>query len=217
MAVKTITPSPNQKYPLATTDRVVFLKEVVEGDNIEVGNFTYYDDPDAPDAFQEKNVLYHFDFVGDKLKIGNFCALAAGTTFIMNGANHRLDGPSTFPFPIFGGAWADHGDLLAELPSKGDTLVGHDVWFGYQSTIMPGVTIGHGSIIAGKSVVTKDVPPYSVVAGNPAKVVAARFDEKTTKRLLYIAWWDWPVEQITENIRAIMAGDVTALEAVVGS
>jgi len=214
MAVKTITPSPNQKYPLAATDRVVFLKEFVAGDNIEVGDFTYYDDPDAPEAFQEKNVLYHFDFVGDKLKIGKFCALASSTTFIMNGANHRLDGPSTFPFPIFGGAWADHADLLGGLPSKGDTLVGNDVWFGYQSTIMPGVTVGHGSIIASKSVVTKDVPPYAIVAGNPARVVGARFDEATTKLLLSIAWWDWPTDQVTENIRAIMAGDARTLEAV---
>lgn len=206
------TPSPDQVHPLKATDRVVFLKTVVSGDNIKVGDYTYYDDPHAPGKFQEKNVLYHLDFVGDRLEIGRFCALASGTTFIMNGANHRLDGPSTFPFPIFGGAWAEHMDLLGGLPTKGDTIVGHDVWFGYQSTIMPGVKIGHGSIIASKSVVTKDVPPFAVVAGNPAKVVSMRFDEKTVDRLLAVAWWHWPIEHVTSHVRAIMAGDIAALE-----
>jgi len=208
-------PSPDQKFPLEATNRVVFLKAVVSGNNIEVGDYTYYDDPDAPEKFQEKNVLYHFDFVGDRLEVGKFCALASGTTFIMNGANHRLDGPSTFPFPIFGGAWAEHMGLLADLPSKGNTTVGHDVWFGYQATIMPGVKIGHGSIVASKAVVTKDVPPYAIVAGNPAKVVSMRFDEKVIERLLAVAWWDWPIERITENIAAIMAGEVGVLEAAI--
>lgn len=206
-------PSPDQRHPLAVTDRVVFLKNVVSGENISVGDYTYYDDPGAPEKFQERNVLYHFDFVGDRLEIGRYCALGSGTTFIMNGANHRLDGPSTFPFPIFGGAWAEHADLIADLPLKGDTIVGHDVWFGYQSTIMPGVNIGHGSIVATKAVVTKDVPPFSIVAGNPAKVVSMRFNEETVERLLAIAWWDWPMEKVTRNIRVIMAGDTAALEA----
>lgn len=206
-------PSPDQKFPLEATDRVVFLKEVVFGDNISVGDYTYYDDPEAPEAFQEKNVLYHFDFVGDRLEIGKFCALASGTTFIMNGANHRLDGPSTFPFPIFGGDWGEHMDLLGNLPTKGDTVVGHDVWFGYQSTVMPGVNVGHGSIIASKSVVAKDVPDYAIVGGNPAKVVGMRFDSETVARLLAVAWWDWPVKKISRNVRAIMAGDVAELES----
>jgi len=212
MTDKPTAPSPDQTYPLDATKRVVFLKPLVSGDNIEVGDYTYYDDPVAPEGFQENNVLYHFGFVGDRLEIGKFCALAAGTTFIMNGANHRMDGPSTYPFPIFGGAWAEQADLLANLPQKGDTLVGHDVWFGYHSTIMPGVKIGHGAIIASKSVVTKDVPPYATVGGNPAKVVGMRFDDATIKRLLAVAWWHWPIERITTNVRAIMAGDAGALE-----
>lgn len=210
-------PSADQVHPLAATDRLVFLKNVVEGDHIEVGDYTYYDDPVAPEKFQENNVLYHFDFVGDRLVIGRFCALATGATFIMNGANHRMGGPSTFPFPIFGDKWAEHADLLADLPTRGDTVVGHDVWLGYQTTIMPGVNIGHGSIVASKSVVTKDVPPYAIVAGNPAKVVSMRFDDATIERLLKVAWWDWPMEKITENIRAIMAGDVADLEAAIGA
>lgn len=206
-------PSPDQVHPLEATDRVVFLKNVVSGDFVEIGDYTYYDDPVAPEKFQENNILYHFDFVGDRLQIGSYCALASGTTFIMNGANHRLDGPSTFPFPIFGGAWAEHAGLLADLPLKGDTVVGNDVWFGYQSTIMPGVRIGHGSIIASKSVVTKDVPPFSIVAGNPAKIVSKRFDDQTIDRLLNIAWWNWPIEKVTRHVGAIMAGDVAELEA----
>lgn len=205
-------PSPETRFPLEATDRVVFLTNVVAGENISVGDYTYYDDPDAPEAFQEKNVLYHFDFVGDRLEIGRFCALASGTTFIMNGANHRLDGPSTFPFPIFGGDWAAHMDLLGDLPTKGDTIVGHDVWFGYQSTVMPGVTVGHGSIVASKAVVAKDVPDYAIVAGNPARVVGMRFDEDTVQRLLDVTWWDWPIEKVTRHIRSIMAGDVAELE-----
>lgn len=206
-------PSPDQVHPLEQTDRVVFLKELITGDNISVGDYTYYDDPVDPTRFQQDNVLYHFDFVGDRLDIGRFCALASGTTFIMNGANHRMSGPSTFPFPIFGGAWAAHMDLLSDLPIKGDTVVGHDVWFGYKSTIMPGVAIGHGAIVATKAVVTKDVPPFAIVGGNPAQVVGMRFDEETVARLLDVAWWDWPIEKITRNVRAIMAGDVAALEA----
>lgn len=206
-------PSPDQIHPLAHTDRVVFLKPLVSGENISVGDYTYYDDPVDPTRFQQDNVLYHFDFVGDRLDIGRYCALASGTTFIMNGANHRMSGPSTFPFPIFGGAWADHMDLLSDLPVKGDTTVGHDVWFGYQSTIMPGVTIGHGAIVATKAVVTKDVPPFAIVGGNPAQVVGMRFDDDTVERMLAVAWWDWPVDKVTRHVRAIMAGDVAALEA----
>jgi virginiamycin A acetyltransferase len=206
-------PSPDRIHPLEHTDRVVFLKPLVRGDNISVGDYTYYDDPDGPEHFQNRNVLYHFDFVGDRLEIGKFCALASGTTFIMNGANHRMSGPSTFPFPIFGGAWAAHMDLLSDLPTKGDTTVGHDVWFGFRSTTMPGVTTGHGPIVAANSVVTKDVPPFAVVGGNPAQVVGMRFDEETIARLLAVAWWDWPLEKLTRHVRAVMAADVAALEA----
>ncbi len=207
-------PDAGQRFPLAHSDRVVFLKNVVSGANIEVGDYSYYDDPKAPEAFQENNVLYHYDFVGDRLMIGRFCALATGTKFIMNGANHRMDGPSTFPFPIFGADWADHMPLLAGLPTRGDTVVGHDVWFGFESLVMPGVTIGHGAIIASRSVVTEDVPPFAIVGGNPGRVIRMRFDEETIARLLDIAWWDWPIEKISQNIPAIMAGDAHALARV---
>jgi len=207
-------PNPNARYPLAQTQRVVFLKSVLQGDNISVGDYSYYDDPKNPEDFQENNVLYHYDFVGDKLDIGKFCALGTGTTFIMNGANHRLDGPSTFPFPIFGENWSDHMDLISNLPNKGNTVVGHDVWFGYQSLVMPGVTIGHGAVIASRAVVTEDVPAFSIVGGNPAKVVKKRFNNETIERLLAVAWWDWPVEKITAHISTIMAGNIQELEKV---
>lgn len=202
-------PSSENRFPLENTNRVVFLKSILSGGNISAGDYSYYDSPDQPETFQKTNVLYHYDFVGDRLDIGKFCALGTGTTFIMNGANHRMDGPSTFPFPIFGGAWAEHMSLLNALPSHGNTLVGHDVWFGYKSLIMPGVTIGHGAIIASGSVVTKDVPPYAVVGGNPAQIIRYRFSEETIKQLLKTAWWDWPIEKISENIGTLMAGDAS--------
>lgn len=205
-------PSSHARYPLAHTKRVVFLKNILSGEHVSAGDYSYYDDPATPENFQENNILYHYDFIGDRLDIGKFCALATGTRFIMNGANHRMDGPSTFPFPIFGAGWAEHMDLLSDLPHKGDTLVGNDVWFGYNSLIMPGVTIGHGAIIAAGSVVTTNIPPYAIVGGNPARIVKFRYPDKTIERLLACGWWHWPLARITENIRAIMAGDITELE-----
>ena len=130
----------------------------------------------------------------------------------MNGANHRMDGPSTFPFPIMGGGWGQHMDLLRGLPSRGDTLVGHDVWLGYRTLVMPGVSIGHGAIVAAGSVVTGDIPPYAIAGGNPAQVIRMRFDDATIARLLALAWWHWPAEKVTANIRALMAGDIDMLE-----
>ncbi|WP_417458330.1 CatB-related O-acetyltransferase [Kordiimonas sp.] len=206
-----LAPDANTRFPLAATNRVVFLKTVVTGPNIQVGDYSYYDDPDEPERFQERNVLYHYEANGDRLEIGRFCAFATGTTFIMNGANHRMDGPSTFPFPIFGESWGEHIGLLMGLPTRGDTIVGHDVWIGYKAMIMPGVKIGSGAIIAAGSVVTDDVPPYAIVGGNPARVIKMRFDETTIDRLLALEWWFWPVEDITANIPALMAGKVDDL------
>lgn len=190
--------------------QVGFLKNFITSPNIEVGDYTYYDDPDGPENF-EANVLYHFPFIGDKLKIGKFCAIAKDVKFIMNGANHKVSGFSTYPFYIFGNGWEKVLPGEGELPYKGDTVIGHDVWLGYESTIMPGVSIGHGAIVASKSVVTSDVPAYSVVGGNPAKVLKLRFDEATIEKLLSIAWWDWSAEKITENLEAIVNSDIEAL------
>lgn len=204
-------PNPNDKEPMKGFPQVGYLKNYIKGDNIIVGDYTYYDDPDGPENF-ESNVLYHFPFIGDKLIIGKFCAIAKGVTFIMNGANHKVSGFSTYPFQIFANGWEKVMPKAGELPYKGDTQIGNDVWIGYDATIMPGVTVGHGAIIASKSVVTKDVPAYSVVGGNPAEVIKHRFEQRTIEQLLDIAWWDWTAEKITTNLEAIVGADISALQ-----
>jgi len=203
-------PDPERVYPITGVERVVLLRPLMESELVEVGEFTYYDDPVEPEAFGVRNVLYHYG--PEKLRIGRYCALGTGTTFIMNGANHRMDGPSTFPFPIMGGAWAEHFDLITGLPGRGDTVVGNDVWFGYGAMVMPGVRIGHGAIVASGAVVVDDVPDYAIVGGNPAKTIRKRFSDEESVRLLEVAWWDWPPEKVTRNVRAIMAGSVADLE-----
>lgn len=130
----------------------------------------------------------------------------------MNGANHRMDGPSTFPFPTMGGSWAEHFDLITDLPGRGDTVVGNDVWFGHGATVMPGVRIGHGAIIAAGAVVTSDVPDYGIVGGNPARLIRTRYDAADIARHLAVAWWDWPLPHITRYVRTIMSGTITELE-----
>lgn len=205
-------PDPGQKYPIPGQERVCLLKNFITRDDIIVGDYSYYDDPKGADRFEIDNVLYLYEGSGVQLKIGKYCALATGVKFIMDGANHRMDGPSTFPFPIMGGAWADHMTLLMDLPSRGDTVVGHDVWMGYEALVMPGVSIGHGAIIGSRAVVTQDIPPYAIALGNPAKIVKFRFSEKEIETLLEIAWWDWAVDDVTKNIDVIMSGDVETLE-----
>lgn len=195
--------------------RVVLLKPLVTSPLIEVGEFSYYDDPDDPTAFEIRNVLYHYG--PEKLVIGRFCALAEGVRFVMNGANHRMDGPSTFPFPIMGGSWSAHFDLITGLPERGDTVVGHDVWLGYHAMVMPGVRIGHGAIVAAGSVVVEDVPDYGVVGGNPARLLRRRHDDADIARLLELAWWDWPLERITAHLRTIMSGSVEDLARAAAS
>ncbi len=209
-----IGPNPSIKHPLPMHRRVGYLKPLVDAPNIEIGDFTYYDDPLGPDKFVERCVLHHYPFIGDRLMIGKFCALAEGLRFIMNGANHAMSGFSTYPFNIFGHGWEEGFDIRTwEAENRGDTVVEHDVWIGMEAVIMPGVTIGSGSIVAARSVVTHDVPPFAIVAGNGAKVVKMRFDKRTVARLLDIAWWDWPVEKITRNLNAIRGSDIRALEA----
>lgn len=204
-------PDPRNPYPMAGFPQVCFLKNVLNNPQIEVGDYSYYDDPDGAENF-ERNVLYLFPFIGDRLLIGKFCALARGVKFIMNGANHKLSGFSTYPFQIFGNGWETVMPALDELPNKGDTRIGHDVWIGYDSLIMPGVQIGHGAIVSSRSVVTRDVAPYTVVGGNPAQPLKQRFSDEVIARLLQIAWWDWPVEKISRNLAAITAADLEALE-----
>lgn len=190
--------------------QVGYLKNFITSPNIEVGDYTYYDDPNGPEHF-EKNVPYHFDFIGDKLIIGKFCAIAKDVTFIMNGANHQSAGFSTYPFFIFGNGWEKSAPQPGDLPFKGNTEIGNDVWIGYNATIMPGVKIGNGAIIASKSVVTNDVPAYAVVGGNPAKIIKQRFDDKTINALLSIAWWDWSSDKITAHLDAITQNNLDLL------
>lgn len=206
-------PNPNDKEPMKGFPQVGFLKNFITRDNIEVGDYTYYDDLDGPENF-EKNVLYHYPFIGDKLIIGKFCAIATNVKFIMNGANHKMSGLSTYPFGIFGQGWEAAIPKPEDLPFKGNTEIGNDVWIGYNATIMSGVKIGHGAIIASESVVVKDVPPYAIVGGNPAQVIRMRFNQDEIDKLIEIAWWDWPVEKITQNLSAITGGDLSALQKV---
>lgn len=190
--------------------RVCFIKNTVSNPNIIIGDYSYYDDPDDSENF-ERNVLYHYPFIGDKLIIGKFCAIAQGVKFIMNGANHKLSGFSTYPFSIFSQGWESVLPQPGELPYKGDTVIGNDVWLGYESVIMPGAKIGHGAIVASKSFVAGNVPPYAVVGGNPAQVLRMRFAKPTIDELLKIAWWDWDIEKITRNLRQIVSADLQAL------
>jgi len=198
-------PDKNQKLPLPNYNRLCFLKNIITNPNIIVGDYTYYDDFEDVYNF-EKNVKYLFDFTGDKLIIGKFCMIASDVTFIMNGANHLTDAISTFPFAIFGGDWSNAMDGKT-YPNKGNTTIGNDVWIGYKATIMAGVTIGDGAVIATNAVVTKDVAPYTIVGGNPAKVIKKRFSEERIKQLLEMAWWNWEIEKITENIQYLTGKD----------
>lgn len=208
-------PSPDTLYPMQGFPRITYLRPLAESRaNVEVGAYTYYDDPHEPEAFFDRNVLHHFDFVGDKLVIGPFCAIATGVQIFMNGGNHAMDGFSTYPFNIFGNGWEEGFDPKSWSDGyKGDTVIGADVWIGHQAVLMPGVTIGAGAIIAAHSVVTHDVAPYAIVAGNPAREVKRRFDETTVASLLNLAWWDWPADKITRNLDAIRGADLAALEA----
>ncbi|WP_030154444.1 CatB-related O-acetyltransferase [Glycomyces sp. NRRL B-16210] len=208
-----MTPDPTVLHPLPGFPRVVFLKPLITSEKIEVGDYTYYDDPDGAERFEECNVLYGYG--PEKLVIGKYCAIAAGTRFLMAGGDHPMVGPSTFPFTMFGGEWAERTlDIIAGVESRGDTVVGNDVWFGCNTMVMPGVTIGDGAIIASGAVVTADVAPYTIVGGNPAQPIRKRFDKAAIEKLLKAAWWDWPVELVTEHARLIMGGSPGDLAAV---
>lgn len=203
-------PSPELRHPLQGITRTGFLRPFITRSTIDVGEYTYYDDPRGPERFEE-NVLYHFDFIGDRLRIGRYCSIAAEVRFIMNGGNHRTDGFSTYPFPIFGHGW--EVAMPDSWPTKGDTVIGHDVWIGYGAIIMPGVNVGNGAVIASAAVVTRNVPAYAIVGGNPASIIRHRYAPATVARLEQIAWWDWDAAKVTRNVRAICGADLAALEA----
>lgn len=195
-----IGPDKDEKYPMGGQKRLCFLKNIITNPNIIVGDYTYYDDFEDALNF-EKNVKYHYDFIGDKLIIGKFCMIAPGVTFIMNGANHMIDAITSYPFSLFGNGWEKVMPSIDKLPIKGDTVIGNDVWIGAYVTIMPGIHIGDGSIIATNSTVTKDVDPYAIVGGNPAKEIRKRFSDEKIEELMKMRWWDWEIDKITENLK----------------
>ncbi len=202
-------PNPATLYPLEGYERLCFLKNIVTNPNIIVGDYTYYDDFEDVHNF-EKNVRYLFDFSGDKLVIGKFCAIASGVEFILNGGNHLVDAISSYPFAIFGKGW--EGAMEGrEYPHRGDIVIGNDVWLGYRAVILAGVTVGDGAIVGAYSVVIKDVPPYSIVAGNPARVIRQRFSDAEIARLLELRWWDWPPEEITRRVHVLTGKSIDDL------
>jgi virginiamycin A acetyltransferase len=205
-------PDKNTIFPLAHHKKLAFLKNIITNPNIVVGNYTYYDDFEDVHNF-EKNVKYHFDFMGDKLIIGKFCMIASGTTFIMNGGNHLIEAISAYPFAIFGGDWQNAMDGKF-YPFKGDTIIGNDVWIGHNASVMPGVTVGDGAVVATNSTVTKNVEPYSIVGGNPARLIKKRFPDEQIEVLLQIKWWNWEIEKITRYVDILTGNDVEKLKSL---
>ena len=207
-------PNPNEIFPNPKIPSLCFIKNVVKNPNIIVGEYTYYDDINGAENF-ESHVTHHYDFIGDKLIIGKFCAIAKGIEFIMNGANHRINSITTYPFNIMGNGWEKSAPYLSELKLKGDTIIGNDVWIGQNVTVLPAVHIGDGAIIGANSVVAKDIPPYSVAVGNPCEVKRKRFDEDLIEYLLKIKWWDWDAEKIFKNMEALCSGDLSKIKNIV--
>lgn len=201
MKKKTL-PDANQIFPVPGFKNVTYIKPTLTNPNIIVGDFTYFSDIDF-----EKHVTHHYDFYGDKLIIGKFCQIASGVNFVMNGANHQMNAVSTFPFYIFEG-WDEEIPPLSNMPTKGDTIVKNDVWIGQNATILPGIHIGDGAIIGMNSVVGHDVPPYTIVAGNPAKEIRKRFDDELIELMLKLQWWNKPIEEINKLIPLLTNNDL---------
>lgn len=208
-----MTISENKIYPRTGDTETVYLKNVITDPNIEIGDYTMYNDFVCdPQDFQKNNVLYHYPVNHDRLMIGKFCSIACGAKFIFTSANHSLKSLSTYPFPIFFEEWGlDVTDITDAWDNKGDIIVGNDVWIGYEAVILSGVTIGDGAIIGSRAVVTKDIPPYTIVGGVPAKPIRKRFDDVTIARLLELKWWDWSEERIKANLKIIQSGRIDEL------
>ena len=199
-------PNPNKIFPNRKIKTITNVKPAIKNKNIIVGDFTYFADTDF-----EKHVTHHYDFIGDKLIIGKFCQIAAGVNFVMNGANHQMNAVTTFPFYIFEG-WKQQVPPLNKMPLKGDTIIGNDVWIGQNVTILPGVHIGDGAIIGLNSVVGSDVAPYTIVAGNPAKVIRKRFDNQLIKLLLKLKWWDKSIKEINDLIPILTDNNLASVK-----
>ena len=203
-------------YPRTSDNQTVYLKNVVTNANIEIGDYTMYNDfVQDPLDFEKNNVLYHYPINKDKLKIGKFCSIACGAKFLFTSANHKMRSLSTYPFPIFFEEWGlDVKNICDAWDNKGDIVIGNDVWIGYEAVILSGVTIGDGAIIGSRAVVTKDVEPYTIVGGVPAKSIRKRFDDKTILKLENIRWWNWDEKQIRKGIQAIQSGNIIELEKI---
>jgi virginiamycin A acetyltransferase len=201
-------------YPRTGDDQTIYLKNVITGTNIIVGDYTMYNDfVNDPVQFEKNNVLYHYPINHDRLIIGKFCSIACGAKFIFTSANHSLHSLSTYPFPLFFEEWGlDKKNVTDAWDHKGDIIIGSDVWIGYEAVILSGVTVGDGAIIGSRAVVTKDVPPYTIVGGVPAKIIRKRFSDETVSQLLELKWWDWDKEKIRRNIAAIKSGCIERLK-----
>lgn len=206
-------PDPNAIFPNENIKSLCFIKNVITRPNIIIGDYTYYDDIDGAERFEER-VTHHYEFNGDKLIIGKFCAIARGIEFVMNGANHRMCSVTTYPFNIMGGGWEKSTPTISDLPLKGDTVVGNDVWIGQNVTVMPGVHIGDGAVIGANSVVASDIPPYHIAAGNPCRIIRKRFDDELIRYLLELKWWDRDPEWIFNNLDALCSGDLSLIRSI---
>lgn len=201
-------------YPRSQGHSTVYLQNVVTDPSITVGDYTIYDDfVRDPRDFQRNNVLYHYPINHERLVIGRFCSIACGAKFLFNSANHTQRSLSTYIFPVLFEEWGLDVERIPEAwDNKGDIVIGNDVWIGYEAVVLAGVTIGDGAIIGARAVVTKDVPPYTIVGGVPAKPIRKRFSDADIALLLELRWWDWPEENIAKSIDAIQAGDLERLK-----
>ena len=200
-------PDPNENHPIAGYDREIYVKPTIRNPNIVVGDFTYIADSEF-----ESHVTHHYECLGDKQIIGKFCQIAAGVEFVMNGANHQMNAVTTYPFFTLNG-WEMKPPAKEELPFKGDTVIGNDVWIGQNAVILPGVHVGDGAIIGANSVVGSDVAPYTIVVGNPAKVLRKRFDDELIDLLLRFKWWDRSIEEINCLIPLLTDSDLQKVKA----
>ena len=204
---------PQKIYPRSRDRETVYLKGVVSNPNIIIGDYTMYNDfAREPKDFEKHDVLHQCPVAQGRLMIGKFCSIACAAKFLFNSANHRLSSLSTYPFPIFFEEWdLDVKDITKAWDNKGDIVIGNDVWIGYEAVVLAGVTIGDGAIIGARAVVTKDVPPYTIVGGVPARPIRKRFTQETIDFLLKIKWWNWPEERIRQHITEIQSGNVENL------
>ena len=206
-------PDKNAVFPNKNIPSICFIKNVITRPNIIVGDYTYYDDVNGADKFEE-HVTHHYEFLVDKLIIGKFCQIACGINFIMNGANHCMNRVTTYPFNIMGNGWEKVTPQIEDLPFKGDTVIGNDVWIGQNVTVMPGVHVGNGAIIGANSVVARDIPAYHVAVGNPCRIIKKRFEDELIEYLEKLQWWDWEDKKIFDNLEILCSGDIQKIKMI---